>query len=1009
MADYQRVIEFLRDVRQGAGSGGLQTVTEEIGHMAAEYASLCVAANERLRKCSSFLQQGLRSEAIHLAEESPNLLDLVSQLDLPDPQAWAEFCQNNGFPVPPALQLERAAQLNEAYAQDQPLEHLLARHRYLALSRAPVRERLDVMRKIAALDAGNANWEKDLRVFERARLKELPSSFYNAVKNHDHHAVAGLMEELNQQPWFEIPPADLMQAVTDAYGRMQRVDVEVDLRKLVEPLREAYVARSLQECQALVQRWKNAMAAAGVSQVSSELLDEIKPVVAFIAEQTKRDEFLRRFQESCKNFSRLLDADSPDAQLEAGYAKLREFHEEIPEDLTKRYLAKRGGRRQDADRRHKLRLASIAGLFAAVIVIGLVVAWILLRASTADKWANAINEAVALHTLEGLQQAHKSVADLNLTNRQLLDQPGVSKALSALDVAQQRYDADAANVRKAGAKLETARQAVAQIAGRADATPEEIRSTAAELDVALTEAAEALKDGAWADEGGKLRAAIAGAQALRRTMQERVAAVATRELQDITATLEQVPQTLSTSAAIGQAQIQLSALADRVEKLARLPLLDGATAASVAALRDRIAARRQATSTSGIVAGELEIVRNATGSSAELGNALAAFLNRFPADPRAADFKTALDRLAIAESLDNWLAKLAGYQGNFTPANLADAQKRLDDVTAFLTAHPELPNTPEATQYTDYLKRAVDAMGDKGPWQTTLQPLADNPLLGDLSYLDVSDGRRYLVQGDPKRVEHKINGQTSVSFETLNLRPDTDGKLDYLKKIPIAIDFPLKVSDAPILTPHTKAVREMADALKTISDANWDTFGTDVADRLARNDQMDIVVKAILLQQLLKTEVAVTGAMLGDTYDRTIDALTRQKPDELPWPDASKITDGTRKGIKTIVDEMPPANTVRQRLAAAKSALFKSLALDLAGTGVLLKDDSGNWVLHTRATPVNGLTLLTIVPGPAPAGTAPATPSSSLVQVGNTANARFVLDPAALRNTPQGSIVFLAR
>ena len=44
MADYQRMIEFLRDVRQGAGSGGLQTVTEEIGHMAAEYAALCTAA-----------------------------------------------------------------------------------------------------------------------------------------------------------------------------------------------------------------------------------------------------------------------------------------------------------------------------------------------------------------------------------------------------------------------------------------------------------------------------------------------------------------------------------------------------------------------------------------------------------------------------------------------------------------------------------------------------------------------------------------------------------------------------------------------------------------------------------------------------------------------------------------------------------------------------------------------------------------------------------------------------
>src|SRR5439155_7803316 len=163
MADYQRVIEFLRDVRQGSGGGmGLQTATEEIGHMAAEYAALCVQANERLRQCSSFLQQGLRTEAIHLAEESPNLLDLISQLDLPDPQSWAEFCQNNGYPVPPALQMERAAQLNEAYAQDQPLEHLLARHRLPALSRSPVRERLSVMRKIAQTDTTSAHWEKDI-------------------------------------------------------------------------------------------------------------------------------------------------------------------------------------------------------------------------------------------------------------------------------------------------------------------------------------------------------------------------------------------------------------------------------------------------------------------------------------------------------------------------------------------------------------------------------------------------------------------------------------------------------------------------------------------------------------------------------------------------------------------------------------------------------------------------------------------------------------------------------
>ncbi len=93
---------------------------------------------------------GPRSEAIHLAEEPPNLLDLVAALDLPDAEVWSDFCQTTGLPVPPALQMDRAAQLNDAYAAEQPLEHLLNRHRLLALSRGPVSERLEVIRQLAA-------------------------------------------------------------------------------------------------------------------------------------------------------------------------------------------------------------------------------------------------------------------------------------------------------------------------------------------------------------------------------------------------------------------------------------------------------------------------------------------------------------------------------------------------------------------------------------------------------------------------------------------------------------------------------------------------------------------------------------------------------------------------------------------------------------------------------------------------------------------------------------------
>ncbi len=303
-------------------------------------------------KCSTLLQQGLRTEALHLADHPPNLLDLVAALDLPDPMAWADFCQNNGLPVPPPLQLDRATQLNDAYAQDQPLEHLLAQHRMLALSRSPVGERLAIMRRISALDPAGATWEKDIRVFEKARIKELPAAFYAAVKNKDESAINSLMVEVTQQPWFEQVPADLSTAVSDAFHRVRRLHVETELKRLVEPLREAYAAQSVQECRALVKQWKGTMEAAGVTSISAELTDEIRPVIVFVTDQDKRDEFLRKFRDSCKAFSRMLDGDVSDAQLEMGYARLKEFKQEIPPDITERYEVKTAARQRDINRKH---------------------------------------------------------------------------------------------------------------------------------------------------------------------------------------------------------------------------------------------------------------------------------------------------------------------------------------------------------------------------------------------------------------------------------------------------------------------------------------------------------------------------------------------------------------------------------------------------------------------------------------------------------------------------------
>src|SRR5207237_43487 len=80
-----------------------------------------------------------------------------------------------GLPPPPKLLLETAEALNRAYADEAPLEGLLKKHRLLALARAPLPARLDVMRKIAALDRGNAAWAQDITELARQDFRDRPS------------------------------------------------------------------------------------------------------------------------------------------------------------------------------------------------------------------------------------------------------------------------------------------------------------------------------------------------------------------------------------------------------------------------------------------------------------------------------------------------------------------------------------------------------------------------------------------------------------------------------------------------------------------------------------------------------------------------------------------------------------------------------------------------------------------------------------------------------------------
>ena len=111
-----------------------------------------------------------------------------------------------GLAPAPRLQVEVASFLNEAYAQEEPLQELLVKHRRLAMQCLPLRLRLGVMRQLAVQDPHNLVWADDLHAFEKSRFRQIQVEAAEAARLNDPVHMARLLAEIQQQTWLEPPP-----------------------------------------------------------------------------------------------------------------------------------------------------------------------------------------------------------------------------------------------------------------------------------------------------------------------------------------------------------------------------------------------------------------------------------------------------------------------------------------------------------------------------------------------------------------------------------------------------------------------------------------------------------------------------------------------------------------------------------------------------------------------------------------------------------------------------------
>ena len=269
----QDLVDRLRDALTARD----QSITQELRDLATAYVELCRAVNDRIRRCGQLLRQGLKTEAVNLAEADPNLLDQLTALDFPERDAWQQWCVQYGLPEPPPLDLESAGAINEAYTAVQPLEVLLAKHRRLALAMAPLPLRLVVMREIAKADKSANFWADDIRTFEIARLEEIRRQW--AAASADRHLPGLLLNELSSGQWSVPIPGDLLRAIKERAGAIQAQEMQSQLQPLLAALDTAYSAMEEQQCRDLLLQCRELL---GTTTPAEDVKERLAAVQAWV-------------------------------------------------------------------------------------------------------------------------------------------------------------------------------------------------------------------------------------------------------------------------------------------------------------------------------------------------------------------------------------------------------------------------------------------------------------------------------------------------------------------------------------------------------------------------------------------------------------------------------------------------------------------------------------------------------------------------------------------------------
>ena len=887
MQDAQRIIEEIKHLLYSAGN----PLPDEVLSVAADYQDLCNAVNDRLRTCSGLLRRGLRSEAIQMADQEPNLLDLVATLDFAERPQWSDYLRQMGEMLPPDLLMDAGAELNEAYAAEQPLLKLLRRHRKRALARAPLAERIEVLRAIAQADPLNNVWQEDLQTFEVARHRQIEAEVNVAAKSGDLPALATLESEIFAADWRNPPSEQLRTTIKRGHARLRQQQARDELAALEPELTAAHAAFDAESARRIRGRWEACAQLAGLG--SNELLSELAaPALAWLYEEDRREETRGEFDAAVYELEQKLDSGASREQLKRAFYKAHRYETELPARVEHRLREQIAA--IDAASRRRLQLI-IAGMVCAILLFGAGIT----VAIRHKMFTNAVTEAAAhvkaMLDEEKLDEAKQYLASLSH------DWPDVAHSGPVREQTV-RYEGMQATEDQRHAQFQHALKTADDAANFAEATLKSLGNAEEQLKNHVSPLAHRAEERTDIE---KLEERITSKRIeVEGELNDKFAG----RLNELIARYDELKHGKYAPAAsiddgLADFSQQLNSLGDYSEAVG--PEL----MANYRALVDNLAAMKKHLAAIHLSHQWEQNVTRVVGDTVRFDAMLRAYGEKFRDTARANDFRVSATEMPLWSALQSWNEGIQRLRPERPDQWLAEANKLLADPVV-----SKLPMIATIKAKLPYFEAAA-----KRPTETlpkAIEDLLGNPLISGLYTIDVyhQDGKdrpakRYYVRSEPK------------------YQPDGRFKFEYVKNFQLEEQpFELRKGqhliskeDVVLRSGEVKAKApqwELADAIRDVfqrrrKQSEWEATFFDTMQKVVDHGEVDPIIKMLFLKKLV--DAGKNGSLVFAEATQALAQAVSGADADANWllPDDAQAV-AERSKAAAAIDHLPSLAAMRK-------------------------------------------------------------------------------------------------